>query len=57
MDKKLIMAINRLGIGETLGVKIKCVESNNCTGCIFRDDCSSDIDCNGDIKKKYFIEL
>lgn len=59
MDKELKDKISSLEVGETLDVKIKCVEDkdNNCEGCIFGDDCL-DIDCQrNNVYRKYIVEL
>ena len=60
MDKKLIEAINSLEIGETLNVKIKCVDDTgeNCKGCIFSEENCNSIDCwRDEEERKYIVEL
>lgn len=58
MDKELINKINSLEVGETLDVKIKCVEDKDqsCEGCIFLGDCA-DFDClRNKVCRKFIIE-
>lgn len=58
MGKKLAEAMNSLKIGETLDVKITCVESYDCSGCIFYDEHCYDMNCQrNNITVKFIFEL
>lgn len=59
MDKKFIDRINSLEVGETLDVKIKCVEDKDtgCEGCVLGEWCMRIVCQKNGIDTRYIIEL